>query len=161
MPVLRFMAVLRASTPPEPEDGTGKDHQTGQKEHTRKKQLALLRFREDDAPVRGILGSHRNKIFILSQPIDGVHKEVAIALQPRPLVGGEGGIAYDDKPRALAGISRAGRMALGDDAQRERSGLVFRGIVANFFGIQVRNREATRRSLEQLSALRIALALIF
>src|SRR6266568_2077880 len=148
------------SAAPKPDDGAGNDHKSGQKDHAGEKQLALLRFRKNYAPVGRIFGPNGNEIFILRQPIDRVHKKVAIALQARPLIGGKGGIADDHEPRVLTARTRAA-MAFRGYAERERSGLVFGWIIADFLGVQVRNGEASRRSLEQLGALRVALALIF
>ena len=111
MPARNTIPVLSlhgpASPPPEPNERAGNDHQAGQKDHAGEKQLALLRFRQDDAAVRRILGPNGDEVFILRQPIDGVQEQVAIALQACPLVGGKGGIADDDEARALAGVARA------------------------------------------------------
>src|SRR5260370_7240330 len=148
------------SAAPKPDDGAGNDHKSGQKDHAGEKQLALLRFRKNYAPVGRIFGPNGNEIFILCQPIDRVHKKVAIALQARPLIGGKGGIADDHEPRVLTARTRAA-MAFRGHAERERSGLVFGWIIAYFLGVQFRTAQPSRPLLSQLVPLPPLISLTF
>ena len=117
MPVLFFMITL---APPDPQQRARYNDDAWQKNQAQPEKLALLRFRQDHAAIGGALGTDGDQILILRQPVDGVQKKIAVALQPRPLVCREARIPYDHQARVLGltgGAARHIRLALGGYAQ--------------------------------------------
>src|SRR6516164_2820360 len=65
--------------------------------------IGLLRCGQRNAPVLGIPGADRDQILLLREPADGVHEQIAVALDAKRGIRGEIRVAEDDDSRLTLG----------------------------------------------------------
>src|SRR5262245_1899927 len=93
--IVDFSPRMDLSSPP-PRVDAGREDGAGDDENRQPVEVRLLRRRQRDAAIVGVLGTNGNEILLLRQPADGVHEKVLVALDAENRVRREIRIADDD-----------------------------------------------------------------